>query len=74
VDPSLVTDLRMRSRKDIRNGVLTLCILLPLTVVVLLLRGRVGIVALGGLFWAGILIIRGLRLRREAWEADVAGR
>ena len=74
VDPSLVTDLRLRSRKDIRNGVVTLCILLPLTAVVLFLGGRVGILVVGGLFWAGVVIVRGLRLRREAWEAEATGR
>ena len=74
VDPSLVNDLLLRSRRDIRNGIVLIGVLLPVTVVVLALGGRLGIVPVGGLFWSGILIIRGFRLRREARDAEMAGR
>lgn len=75
VDPSLINELHMRSRHDTRNGILLICVLLPLQVVASLWAGRTRIVPLGGLLWAVILIIRGRRLRREAWEAQqMAGR
>lgn len=74
VDPSEVNERRLGSRRDLRNGALLLGLLIPFSVGLAVLGGRVSYLALGLIFWGVILIVRGFRLRREAWEAEHIGR
>ena len=60
----------MAGDRDVRQGVLTIAVLLPLTAVLAVLAGRVSFWALIAGVWAVIRIFRGFRLRREAWEAE----
>ena len=72
-DPSYVNTLRMDSQRDLRQGALTIAVLVPLAAILAVSAGIVSVVVLIAVFWAVIRIIRGFRLRREAWEAEHFG-
>lgn len=74
VDEARVKDIRLSSRKDLRKGtalVVGLTLLSLLLFAVFDLRPRIMLWV--GLFWGCIVLIRGFRLRREAWQLEHLG-
>lgn len=74
VDEARVEEIRRSSRKDLRNGtalVVGLTLLSLVLFAVFDLRPRIMLWV--ALFWGCILLIRGLRLRREAWQLEHLG-
>lgn len=72
-DDGRVRELQLASRNDIQSGIALVALLGGVSLVAYMLNMRPGIVAVGGLFWGVVRIIRGLRVRREAWELEHLG-
>ena len=73
-DEGRVKALKLSGRRDLRNGTALVVFLTVVTLALFALfdlRPRL-FVSLG-LFWGVILLIRGFRLRREAWELEHLG-
>jgi hypothetical protein len=74
VDQGRVGQLQAASRSDLRNGFVLIAALGLLTIVLFtVFHMRPGLLVFGLLFYAVIAIIRGLRLRREAWQLEHLG-
>lgn len=62
------------SGHDLGKGTALVVLFTLLSVILFaLFDGRPGFLAWGALFWGVILIIRGFRLRREAWQLEHLG-
>jgi hypothetical protein len=80
-DDGRVLELRLASRKDIRNGIALVAFLVGVNLALFALnvlydlnmKVRPNLFPTVGLIWGVILIIRGLRVRREAWELEHLG-
>ena len=72
-DPSYVNTLRKNGDGDVREGMVTIAILLPVTAILALGGEGISWVAILGLFPDAARIVRGFRLRREACEAENIG-
>jgi hypothetical protein len=74
-DDGRVRELQLASRNDIRNGIILIAVLAGLNIALYAMGGTLQprLVPSLGLFWGVILIVRGLRVRREAWELEHLG-
>ena len=72
-DDGRVRELQFASGKDLRNGIILIVLLTCLSVALFAIEMRPGLLTWVGLFWGVILIVRGLRIRREAWQLENLG-
>jgi hypothetical protein len=72
-DTARIRELQGAWRRDIRHGAILISLLAALSFGLSAVEMRPGLLVWAGVFWAAILLIRGIRLRREAWELEHLG-